>query len=264
MNSRNAKLIEDRYQSHPLLVELKATLAAAEQFSTRAAAIKSDAHLSVSGRNAKTEKLVRATLRDLRDLASPVDAKRAALAGVLAKIKPASFDKSDLASAILRQEMRAAVRNMSLSERAAILLGDQADVAFVDSILEAPAILSGLDAHLYEEVREQRLQSMFSAEAAEAESLTNEVAEADAIFELAHQDVAAASGLQPYEFTAIQKQVAERKDAPWLRKEKNQNGEEIVIVVPVAGGGARLATADEQRDGQYFANLAEYRASRAA
>jgi hypothetical protein len=102
MNARNAKLIEDRYQSHPLLAGLKAVLETSESFAARASAIKVDAHLSVEGRNAKTSKLIKSTLRDLRDLAQPVDAKRAALAEVVAKIRPTSFDKSDMAGALLR------------------------------------------------------------------------------------------------------------------------------------------------------------------
>src|SRR5580704_5479317 len=103
-NARNRQLLDDRYGSHPLLAELKATLAAAEQFASKAAAVRSDEHLSVAGRNAKIEKQVRAALRDMRDLSAPLDAKRAQLADVLAKIRPASFDKLDMAGALLRQE----------------------------------------------------------------------------------------------------------------------------------------------------------------
>jgi hypothetical protein len=263
-NARNKKLLEDRYQSHPLLAELKATLELSESFATKASAVKTDAHLSVAGRNSKTEKLVRSTLRDLRDLTQGVDAKRARLADVLANIKPVSFDPTNVASALLRGEMRAAIKSMTLSERAAILMGDQAEVAFVDSVLEASPILSGLDSSLYEGVREQRLQSLFGAESLEAESLSTEIEEAQAILTLAKQDVAAASGLREHEFAALERDVYSRKDSPWLRKERNMNGEDVTVVVPVNGGPARPATEAEIKDGQYFANLSEYRASRAA
>jgi hypothetical protein len=263
-NARNRQLLEDRYGSHPLLGELKATLAAAEQFSAKVAAVKSDQHLSVAGRNAKIEKQVRAALRDMRDLSAPLDAKRAQLADVLAKIRPASFDKLDMAGALLRQEMRAAVKGMTLADKAALLLGDQRDDGFVTAVLEAPAILSGVDAHLYEEVREQHLSNLFSAESLEAESLTNEVEEAQAIFELAHQDISAASGLQPYEFAALAKAVAERKDAVWLKRERDMNGAERVIVLEPKSAKTRLADSNDLRDGKFYANYSEYRADRAA
>jgi hypothetical protein len=264
MNSRNAKLIEDRYQTHPLLAELKAVLQTSESFATKAAAIKADAHLSVAGRADKTARLVKQTLRDLRDLSAPVDQKRAALADVLAKIKPVSFEPTNIASALLRQEMRAAVKAMSLSERAAVLMGEKADSIFVDAVLEAPAILSGLDAHLYEGVRESRLETLFSAESFEAETLSTEIAEADAILTLAKRDISGASGLREHEFAALEKDIASRKDAPWLRKERNESGETVVVVVPVAGGPARRATAEEARDGKFYPNHGAWLADRAA
>jgi hypothetical protein len=264
VNARNSKLIEDRYQNHPLLGELKALLATSESFSAKAAAIKGDAHLSVAGRTSKTEKLIRATLRDFRDMSAPVDAKRAQLADIVARIKPTSFDRSDMAGALLRQEMRAAVRNMGLAERAAILMGEKADPAFVDSILEASPILSGVEPLMFEQIREHRLETLFSAESAQAESLTTEIEEAQAILELARQDVATASGLQPYEFEAIQKQVAERKDAVWLKRERNMSGDEVVLVVPPKGGAARPASVEEQREGKFYPNHAAWLADRAA
>jgi hypothetical protein len=250
--------------SHPLLSDLKATLEAAEAFVAKASAVKIDKHLSPEGRAAKTEKLIRSTLRDLRDLVQPVDAKRAELATIVSKIRPTSFDGTDVAAALLRGEMRAHLRNMSIGDKAALLMGDKADPSWVDAALEGPAVLSLVDAGMYEQVREQRLETLFAAESAQAEALGDEIAEADAILTLAKQDIATASGLQPYEFTKLVEEVDSKRDAVWLRKERNERGESVVIVVPIAGGPARLATADEQRDGQYFNSLAEYRASRAA
>jgi hypothetical protein len=263
-NARNKQLLEDRYQSHPLLGELKAVLQASESFATNAASVKADAHLSVAGRNAKIETQVRAALRDMRELSAPLDAKRAQLADVLAKIRPASFDKLDMAGALLRQEMRGAVKGMSLSERAAILLGDHADVAFVDAVLEASPILSGLDSSLYEGVREQRLEGLFGAESLEAESLSTQIQESNAIFELARQDIEGASGLQPYEFAALAKAVAERKDAVWLKRERDMNGAERVIVLEPKSAKTRLAEPDDLRDGKFYDNYAAYQADRAA
>jgi hypothetical protein len=264
MNQRNDKLIEDRYSSHPLLADLKAVLETAESFSSKATIIRIDNHLSVEGRAARTAKLVKSTLRDLHDLAAPVDSKRAELATLVARIKPTSFEPTDVAAALLRSEARAAVRNMSLSERAAVLTGEKADPMFIDSVLEAPAILSGLDPHLYGQVMEGRLETLFASEAAEADVLSTEIAEADAILELAKQDVASASGLNEHEFAALEKDVASRKDAVWLRREKDFHGNEVVVVVPIKGGSARPATEAERKGGAYFSSLAEYNAARAA
>jgi hypothetical protein len=263
-NARNKKLLEDRYAAHPLLSELKSALAAAEQFASKAAAVNADPHLSVSGRADRASRLVKSALRDLRDLSQHVDAKRSVLAEVIAKIKTKSFEPTNVASALLRSEMRAAVKAMSLSDRSSVLLGEKADSAFVDSVLESSPILSGLDAHFYEEVHEQHMYKLFSAESFEAEKLTNEIAEADAIFQLARQDVAAASGLLEHEFAALERQVSERKDAVWLKRERDMNGAEVVIVLEPKSAKTRLAGADDLRDGKFYANYTEYQADRAA
>jgi hypothetical protein len=264
MNQRYETLLADRYQNHPLLAGLKAILETSQSFAAKAAQVKTDAHLSVAGRAAKTEKLVKETLRELREMTVPVESKRAQLAEVVARIRPTSFDRTDLSGALLRQEMRASVKAMSLAERASVLTGEKVIPEFVDAVLEAPRQLSGLDENLYEQIREARLENLYASESLEAESLSNEIEDAQAILTLAKQDVAAASGLLGHEFAAPENDVASGKDSPWLRKEKNINGEEIIVVVPTAGGPARRATADEQSRGQFFANHSAYLASRAA
>jgi hypothetical protein len=262
-NARNSKLIEDRYAAHPLLAELKAVLETAESFSAKASAVKADAHLSVAGRNARTEKLVKSVLRDLRDMAAPVDSKRAQLAEIVAKIKPTSFEPTDLAGALLRGEMRAAIKAMTLAERAAVLTGDKADAAFVDAVLEASPILSGLDSNLYEQIREQRLEALFAAESLEAESLSTEIEEAAAIFEIAKQDIAGASGLREHEYLALAKEVDSKRDAVWLKRERDMNGAEVVIVLEPKSAKTRLADPDDLRDGKFYNNYVEYQAGAA-
>jgi hypothetical protein len=264
MNQRYETLLAERYKNHPLLAGLKAVLETSESFGAKASAIKVDAHLSVEGRNVKTAKLVKQVLRDLRDLSSPVDAKRTQLAEVIAKIKTKTFEPTNIASAILRSEMRAAVKAMSLSERSSVLLGEKADSAFVDSVLEASPILSGLDAHFYEEVHEQHMSRLFSAESIAAESLTNEIADANSIFELARQDVAAASGLLEHEFAALEREVNSKRDAVWLKRERDMNGAERVIVLEPKSAKTRLADSDDLRDGKFYKNYVEYQADRAA
>jgi hypothetical protein len=75
------------------------------------------------------------------------------LAALVASIEPVSFAGENLAGAVLRGELRAAIRGMSLTERAAVLLGERVVAEFVDAELEAPALLSGVDSQMYEQVR---------------------------------------------------------------------------------------------------------------
>jgi hypothetical protein len=77
-------------------------------------------------------------------------------------------------------------------------------------------------------------------------------------------DIAADSGLENREFEAEVKHVESGINAPWLRKDKDFDGNERIIVIDVENHRGRVATPDEIRDGVFFKDLAEYQASRAA
>jgi hypothetical protein len=262
MNIRNEPLLE-RFAGHPLRAEIESALGAAEKFAGRVAAIKIDKHLSPEGKTNAITKQLRATLRDIRDAGSPIDAMRTKLAALVASIKPVSFAKDDLAGALLRQDLRVALRNMSLGEKAAVLLGEKADAAFVDATLEAPGLLSGVDPQMFEQVREQRLETMFSAESFEAEALSDQIAEAQAGLEIARGDLSRAANLPQWEFDKLATEIAEKRDAPWLKRDVSNGAEQIVVVRP-GQSHYPVATPDDLRDGKYFGSLAEYNAARAA
>jgi hypothetical protein len=77
-------------------------------------------------------------------------------------------------------------------------------------------------------------------------------------------DIAADSGLEQREFEAEAKAVESGINALWLRKDKDANGNERIIVVDVENHRSRVATSDEIRDGVFFKDYAEFQASRAA
>jgi hypothetical protein len=258
MNMRNEQLIR-RFENHPHKAELKRALEASEKFSDRAAAIKSNKDLSDAGRAKETKAQLRAALRDIRDAASPVTEMKAKLAAIQEGIKRPSFDKTDIAGALARQEIRAAIRAMPLGDRAALLTGDGADPRYVDAVLEQPPLLSGTPPELFEKILSQRLESVFSAEIAQGEDLDNQIAEAEAALQIARQDVQRASGLAEHEFNHLAEAIDAKKSAPWLRREGAN-----VVVIPLAGGPSRLATVDEVRDGKFYASHAEFLANRAA
>jgi hypothetical protein len=264
MNLRNEGLIK-RYAAHPLRREVAYALEVAEKFAEGRAAIDRDVHLSPEGRTAKKGALVRSALRDIRDAGAPQIAEmKQKLASIVALIKPVSFAKDDLAGAMLRSELRTALRGMSLSEKAAALTGEKAVAEFVDAALEAPPLLSGIEQGMFEQVREQRLATLFTQESFQVEALTDQIAEAESALTIARQDIARASDLRDYEFTKLATEISAKKNAPWLKRDRDSNGNEIVIVVPVRGGPSRPATADEIRDGQFFSSLSEYEAARSA
>jgi hypothetical protein len=264
MNIRNAKLLEERYASHPMRDDLKSALEAAERFADKAASIRQDGNLSHEGRNNATKAALRSVLRDVRDSGAQVLEMKARLNAIQASIAMPKFDKTDVAGALARQEIRQALRGMSLGDRAGLLFGEGADPRWIDAVLEAPALLSGTPPELYEQAKGQRIEGLFAREIADGEDLNQQIEEAEAALQIARQDVARAANLPEHEVNKLVDEVNSKRDAPWLRREKDLSGNEVIIVVPIKGGAARPATEQEQRDGRYFDSLQEFNAARAA
>jgi hypothetical protein len=263
MNARNVEFL-GRYQQHPMRLEVENALSVAEAFSESVRSIKADRFLSDEGRAAKINAKTRAALRDIRDFSAPILEMKQKRDTLVASIKPVSFAKDDVAGAVLRGELRAALKSMSLTEKAEVLTGEKAVAEFVDAALEAPALLSGLDANLFNRIREQRLATLFSAESFQAEALTEKIAEAESAMQLAKDDIGRTTAVSPHEFTKLVEAVNSRKNAVWLKRDKDASGEPIVVVVPVNGGAARVAGPDDLRDGRYYSSYKEYQEDRAA
>ena len=263
MNARNEKLIE-RYAAHPLRAEVELALITAERFGERSAAIAADKNLSPEGRKNKGAAELRSALRSVREAGAPIDEMRAKLRAEFASITTAPIDKSDLAGALARQELRAHIRTLPLGERAALLTGDKADPRFTDAVLEQPAQISGLDQNFYDRVRDERLEALHPQASFRAEKLSDEIAEAEAGLEIARQDLQRDSGIKQHEFDALRKEVDSRKNAPWLKRDRDVNGREQVVVIRPGHSSALPATPDERRDGKYYTSHDEYLADRAA
>jgi hypothetical protein len=263
MNSRNIELIK-RYASHPMRSQVENALATAEVFAETLKSIRADKNLSDEGRANKIKASTRSALRDVRDLAEPITGLKKKLASIMAEIKPTAFDKTDVVGAMMRQSIRAMLKSMTLAEKAALLTGESADPAFVDSVLEGPALLSGLDASLYERVREHRISTLFTQESFQVEALTEQIKEAESAMQLARDDVGRAAGMPAHEFTRISDEIATKRNAPWLQRRKRDDGSEYVVVVPLQGGGAKIADETAIREGKFYRDFAEYQADRVA
>jgi hypothetical protein len=264
MNVRNAKHLEERYSTHPLKGDIAAALAAAENFAERASAIKVDKNLSAEGRVNAIRGHLKSALRDIRDSAAPIESMKTKLAGIQASIKSPPVDKTDVAGALARQELRAALRGMPIGDKASLLVGDHADTAFVDAALEQPAVLSGVPKELFEQAKLQRFEQLFKSEIGEGERLDQHIAEGESGLELARGDLARASGFTEHEFEKLVIEVNSGKNSVWLRRETDISGNEIVAVVPLKGGASRPATPAEVRDGRFFESFEAFKASRAA
>ncbi len=262
MNARFQSLL-DRFSDHPHLDALRKLTAAADRFAAETAGVKSNADLSATGQKKAITGHLRAALRDVRDAAAPLDEMRRDLDAKRSALALPKFDKSDLSGALLRQELRSILRGMSRPEQAGLLIGDKADAAFVDAALEQPALVSGLDSALFEQVRSARLATLRGAEIDAIELLDGDVVAFESTIETVKNDIRAVSGLGAREFDALARKVEEKRSAPWLLRQIH-NGEETIVVVKPGEAHYPVATPDEIRDGKFYKDVTEYRADRAA
>lgn len=117
-----------------------------------------DALTSKAREISRDEKLTRLGQRDatrehIRTVAPAIATARKALelfgkkiSDKRAKLNPKGIaDKTDVASAVLRSDMRKMLRDYPMGKRMQIVLAPDADRTMIDAILEAPDALSGID-----------------------------------------------------------------------------------------------------------------------
>jgi hypothetical protein len=274
-NLRNAQLLK-QMESNPLRSSLAKCLDISEEFKDQCEFVSGNRDLSPEGRQKAMQSNLRKAIRDLRDARAPlnnlqekVDTKRKAVS-----IPP--FDPKDVVGFLRRQELRATLRTMDTGQRELTLN----DPAFADAMLEQPAVLSGLflaedfkgtisaeiqrDRDIVAAAKQKRLAGMFGRELEEIAALETTIAESCAIADIARNDLQNSSGMEWPAFNEFCKPIEARQNAPWLRKDKDWDGNERIIVIDVADHRAHTATEREILDGKFYPDLAAYQADRSA
>jgi hypothetical protein len=213
-------------------------------------------------------------VRDLRDARAPINELQGKLDAKRKAVAMPKFDPSDIVGFLRRQELRAALRMANAGQRTLLL----EDENFADALLEQPPALSGLqpqqigddkdqgnqDFLLVEAAKKRRLESLFAPQFAEIEELEKTIAEANMIADIARVDLQSNSGMDSRVFAEFVKPVESKANAPWLRRDKDFDGNDRIIVVDVQNHRGRVATEREILDGKYYPDLAAYQADRSA
>jgi hypothetical protein len=275
MSTTNLKYFQllQQIEKNPLRPKVAAAVDIVTDFALDAEAVGLDRRLSPEGKRDKAQGNLRKALRDLRDARkTALDEHHAKTESMRAAVQRPAFDKSDVVAAMNRRELRDASRAMSFGQRAALLSGPTRDKDFVDAVLEQAAWVSGINAYdpgelaLYEGAKAERLRDLHGP-------LLDAIAERDAveseaqmILDVVRVDIQNYSRLESREFESEVKAVENGINAHWLKRDKDINGNEVIIVLVPEGGGFRgqIASPDQVRDGHYFQNHEEYQASRVA
>jgi hypothetical protein len=111
----------------------------------RRAAVATDGDLSAEGRVKAVRKYIAVDFAPkMRHATASIAAARKHLSDRGAKLLPPAPDKADLASAVLRSEMRAVFRDMSKAEKIKTVLTAPVDLSMIQAIIESP-MLAGID-----------------------------------------------------------------------------------------------------------------------
>lgn len=126
------------------------------------------------------------TLRQARERIESAKAVMHSKRVALAKPK---VDPTDVAAAILRQDMRAHLRAMGSGVALGTLLGDKTSPDMLAAVLEAPPELSGLNANQMEQITATYLERAFPNEVAEMRTADEGLALLSSLVTAAESDV---------------------------------------------------------------------------
>lgn len=136
---------------------------------------------------------------ELRRIRKTVDERRAAIGEERKALARPRIDTADVAAAMLRQEMRAYLRELSSGDRMAALI-DNADPTMLTAALEAPPLLSGLTATTRDHVVQAYLETTHGGLLRAMEERREALDVVGAAAELAINAMRPYVGLDPHQF----------------------------------------------------------------
>jgi hypothetical protein len=170
-------------------------------------------------------------------------------------------DKSDVAGAILRAQICDRLAAMSAKDRDAFINSniEKLDPVTAEAILTAPAWLSGVSNSHRQLLTDRALQAQHGEAVAELQELERAIEVATSAVEIGRDEVRIEAGVHdPHKFDQLAAPIEAKQSAPWLRRKRNGDAEEI-RVVDIDQGVERSATPEEIASGVFYENADEYR-----
>jgi hypothetical protein len=130
----------------PALAAITRAMATHEKIKAKAAEVANDKHKSALGKKDSLEKFVSENAHEVMRIRKTVDTMRAKLTERRAKLMPPPPDPTNVASAVMKMGMLQMLREMkNHGERLKLILAVDADSRFMEAVLEAPNVMSGID-----------------------------------------------------------------------------------------------------------------------
>jgi hypothetical protein len=136
--------------------------------------LESDRRLTPHGRKESLAEFVRGPgVAALKQATEALDLAADRAKAIADSMTLPGYDKSDIAAAMVRSEIRTHLRSLPAEKKASMLVLGIADEMTLHAVLEAPAHLSGLSDRIRDEVRHTALVKAHPEKAAQLEEIDN-------------------------------------------------------------------------------------------
>jgi hypothetical protein len=252
---------------------------AANAFGAKVAAINESKSLTREGKAEAKAAALPDAIRDLATAARPLPKAKAKVAAARDAIRVPPLAKDDVVGFMSDSEHRAMFRTMSAADRAQILMQTK-DAGLLAALLRGAPELSGLSAsdEAFAKLVEDKYFTMTAGDKlAEIAAMESDIEAVDAAYQTARAQLRNLAGMDDgmrAQFETLAAPIERRVGALWIKRDKNINGVERVIVIDpdgadssAADGGRstiyRDATPAEVEAGVEYASMADYLATRA-
>jgi hypothetical protein len=178
-----------------------------------------------------------------------------------AKLKVEGPDKTDIAAAFRRMEIRTRLHNMKPDEMTQYFAkyGDNLPTEIAQAVTELPPEYSGVPQSRHDLLTQRALDAQFGNEIAEIKEIEQAIEAAESSVEAARHEVRVEVGIHDLaKFNELAAPIEKKHSAPWLRKKQLADGVEEVRVVDLEQRLERPATLQEMEEGIVAQTFDEY------
>jgi hypothetical protein len=269
---RRTRLWELGNSNNPTVKQLEAeylrALDTMDKAEARHAANKADPRFTPDG---VRDDLLKFVLRDavpaLHRGRTTIAKARAEVAERKLKLKIEGPDKTDVAAAFRRMEIRTRLNNMKPDELTNYFAkyGDSLPTEIAQAVIELPAEYSGVPQSRHDLLVERALNAQYGDAITEIKEIVQAIEAAESFVEATRDEIRIEVGFQdPAKFDALAAPVEAQCAAPWLRRGKDTSGNEVIRVVDLERGVERVPTADEIARGIFYSDFEHYKEGKAA
>lgn len=263
------KMITDRYLPkwrsdvgmNRLTAAIDAPLAAIDRLETKYKALVDDQRLSPLGRAEELRNFAKNdTVGVMRRSQNIVKSMRADLQGSRNKLRVPKPDKSDVAGAILRMDMRTWLKDMNRGELMGALLDKDTPIELLQAAYEVPPQMIGSDAAIMEDIQKRLLELHHGPVLEQIEEMDEALTVVNGVVEVALMDVATFTlfeARQKHEFTAWYEHNSAAIDQEFAADEARKKVSDENIAKSFAMLTPRAPNKDEERSialisGEYY------------